>query len=245
MEGWLFFEGEPPSTPVQILVDGAVASTAAPDGTFHLGRVGAGRRVVMFRALGLGSATVTVSARSGESALLLAPFSSRPAVVTTLPGVRTVASMRAGFDERRRRGQGYFVDRSTIERVKPQALADLLRGIPGVKVVASSQGYRYLSTTAKPSTINSSTATKTDIEKARVENQGKDAAVVNYTGSEQGCDLMIYVDGLPFTVNEGDVDVLLRASDIVALEVYTTASSVPRQFAGFKAACGVVLIWRT
>jgi hypothetical protein len=42
----------------------------------------------------------------------------------------------------------------------------------------------------------------------------------------------------------GDAEVRLPVAEIAAMEVYLSAGSVPRQFAGANAACGVIMIWR-
>jgi hypothetical protein len=69
---------------------------------------------------------------------------------------------------------------------------------------------------------------------------GQDAT----TGDGGTCDMMMYVDGQPFPTDGGDVDSRIRVNEITAMEVYVTAGSVPRQFAGLNAACGVIVIWR-
>ncbi|HEX6942871.1 MAG TPA: hypothetical protein VF128_08070, partial [Gemmatimonadaceae bacterium] len=58
------------------------------------------------------------------------------------------------------------------------------------------------------------------------------------------CNMMLYLDGQPFPVEGGDVDSRIRVDDIAAAEVYVSASSVPREFAGQSAACGVIVLWR-
>ena len=56
--------------------------------------------------------------------------------------------------------------------------------------------------------------------------------------------MMIYVDGQVFLYEPGHADAAVRISEITALEVYVSAGSVPREFAGASAACGVIVIWR-
>ena len=67
----------------------------------------------------------------------------------------------------------------------------------------------------------------------------------NAEGSEAGqCDMVMYVHGQPFQNESGEADVSIRVQDILAMEVYVAAGSVPRAFAGANAACGVIMLWR-
>ena len=58
------------------------------------------------------------------------------------------------------------------------------------------------------------------------------------------CDVMFYLDGQPYPMENGEADGRIPVTEIAALEAYLTAGSVPRQYAGTNAACGVILIWR-
>jgi hypothetical protein len=54
----------------------------------------------------------------------------------------------------------------------------------------------------------------------------------------------VYVDGSRVYNAGGGLEAVVRARDVLALEVYTRASSAPLQFGGTTAGgCGVVLIW--
>jgi hypothetical protein len=61
---------------------------------------------------------------------------------------------------------------------------------------------------------------------------------------DTACDMMIYLDGQPLLLEAGHADARVRVNEIAALEVYVSASSVPREYAGSTAACGVILVWR-
>jgi hypothetical protein len=58
------------------------------------------------------------------------------------------------------------------------------------------------------------------------------------------CDMMIYLDGQVLLVESGHADSRILVNEIAALEVYVSAASVPRQFAGERSACGVIVVWR-
>jgi len=50
---------------------------------------------------------------------------------------RTMSGKMRGFEERRRKGFGYFITPEQIEHRQPQRSTDMLRGVPGVTVGAS------------------------------------------------------------------------------------------------------------
>jgi hypothetical protein len=127
----------------------------------------------------------------------------------------------AEFRQRRRAGGGVFLERAEIEKRNPRTLTDLLRTVQGIRVVPTSSGYRYVS--------------------AHFRRLSQEVSA----GAEAGmCDLMVYLDGQPFPMEGGDADSRIRVNELAALEVYVSASSVPRQFAGASAACGVIMLWR-
>jgi hypothetical protein len=56
------------------------------------------------------------------------------------------------------------------------------------------------------------------------------------------CKPRIYLDGVRANTSVG-LETVVGARQVAALEVYTRGSSVPLQYGGSNAACGVVLIW--
>jgi hypothetical protein len=223
IEGWILFPDEPPSVPVQILVDGRIASTARSSGEFLVERAGTGERQIAFRANGYVRTSVAVDVHAGESVLFAVAMQRVSAVILARATHRVVPGeeWRTGFEQRRKSGQGFFLDQEGIRRRGGQTLADLLRGVPGVRLVPAATGYHYEST------------------------RSADAGAGAFAGNEplDRCEMMFYVDGQPFLIEEGAVDSNVRSAQIAALEVYASAATVPKQFAGARAACGVIVIW--
>jgi hypothetical protein len=59
-----------------------------------------------------------------------------------------------------------------------------------------------------------------------------------------GCAPTIYIDGLMMRALSGaDIDVLVRAEDVGAIEVYSE-SQVPPQFQDPLSGCGSIVLWR-
>jgi hypothetical protein len=148
-----------------------------------------------------------------------------------------------GFFERQRSNFGHFVTPEAIERRQAARVTDLLRAIPGVRVVATGGG----------------SAGRTEVQ-------------LRGSSLSQGglCRPRIFVDGLIY--NRGDArpirdrpqnateqayeDALRRTdglslddightSTIAAIEVYRSASQVPVQFGGssIETLCGVIVVW--
>jgi hypothetical protein len=216
IDGWVLLSGE--ETAVQVLVDDVVRDTAAVDGSFHVTEVVEGIRRVTLRAAGHVPAQLTIPVQGGQSQLLLVTL--QPAFLVVVQRPPPMSNTRlAEFNQRRRTGGGFYLDRAEITRRNPRTLTDLLRGVPGLRVIARSGGYTYTSTHFQ-----------------RFPSRGDDIG--------NACEMMLYVDGQSFPVSTGDADSRLPVSDIGAIEVYVTAGSVPRRYAGRTSACGVILVWR-
>lgn len=126
--------------------------------------------------------------------------------------------IRAGFYDRQRRGFGRFLTREQIDRKNAVQFSDLLRGIPGVRLVPGPFGtFRPLFSRASIS--------------GRLRGEG--------------CRAAVYLDGISWGVGGGgiEVDDLVRPGDVEAIEIYSNALEAPGRYAGPSARCGVILIW--
>jgi hypothetical protein len=216
ISGWVLLP-ELNDARVQILVDDVQRGTAAPDGSFSLPNVPDGMRRLTFRSPGLAQRHIQITAQEGQSALMLVTLRVAPVVVVQVDGPPPDSRL-TDFRQRRRLGNGTFFDRAEIERRNPRVLSDLLRSVPGVRLESFQGGVRYVS--------------------------GRFRSLSPEAGSGNGsCDMMIYLNGQPFPSDAGTSDARIRVTEILALEVYVAAGSVPREFAGTNAACGVILIW--
>lgn len=222
IDGWVLLAGEEPAA-IQVLVDDVVRDTASSDGSFHVTDIAEGVRRVTIRASGHVPVQLTLSMQAGQSQLLLAALQSPPLQPDPLVVVQRRPAMSdprlAEFNQRRRTGGGFYIDRAEIARRNPRSLTDLLRSVPGLRVIARGGGYTYTSTHFR-----------------RFPSTGGDVG--------NACDMMLYVDGQPFPVETGSADSRLPINEIGAIEVYVTAGSVPRRYAGPTSACGVILVWR-
>ena len=219
LAGWVLLP-EHNDARVQVLVDDVVRATTTPDGSFSVGRIEVGPRTLSFRSAGLAVRHISVNVQQDQSQLLLVTLRKAPVIVVQRSSPAFDQRM-AEFRKRRRAGGGFFLERAEIERRNPRTLSDLMRTVPGVRVLDRGSGFRFVSSHFR-----------------RLAGQPSGS-------SDDGvCDMMLYLDGQPFPVEGGDVDTRIRIDDIAAAEVYVSAGSVPREFAGLSAACGVIVLWR-
>ena len=125
-----------------------------------------------------------------------------------------------GFYERKRRGWGIQLDREEIEAKAPVQFTDILRNLPGVRVVGlGGNRYEVRMAGATPKFRRGSLATP------------------------DPCDPTYYVDGIiykpdpDYGINE------IMVFDVGAVEVYRRASETPAEFLNSDSRCGVVVIW--
>ena len=131
------------------------------------------------------------------------------------------ALLRAGFYQRRKDGGGIFIDRDFIERRQSSAVADILSGLQGVRVL--------------------NTNGSTDV-------QLRSSMTTTFRGMPQMCLPLIFVDGLLLAdgkvAGAGRMNLeQIRPHDLAGIEVYNGEASVPLQFARGGGQCGVVVFW--
>lgn len=138
-----------------------------------------------------------------------------------------------GYYLRKQRGLGRFIERETIERLRPSRIVDVLRREPGVQVLGEGLGQ--------------------DIQFMGMKRAGgwSDNALMGGSGTGGiQCRPAIYLDGGLIRPG-GDSEGYTHLNDVVppelieAIEMYRRVSEVPARFAGSGSTCGVVAIWTT
>ena len=155
----------------------------------------------------LGFEPVSTSLFSIDSGVTITPTLELVPVPRRLNTLRIVAAgmppldWTRGFEERRRRGIGYFVTRSDIERHVATAATDALRGVPGIAIT--------------PVTGSSF---------------GAQSWVVASTRGDRSmsgmCLAALYVDGMKVD----DLNETIRPADMESAEVYASSHGVPPGF---------------
>ena len=205
---------------VQLDGDGQWIAVSAR-GEFRFRGLEAGPHLLRVRALGFAAV---------EGALTLAAHDSITVDVTlaraaaALDTVRAVAPANPGaaygppeFQERRRRGGGFFMTRDEFEKRAPSRLTDLLVNIPGVarRPVESQMG-----TTEYVLVMRGVSTVKGEI-----------------------CPINFFLDGRNLDLGRDDIDRVIRPDDVEAIEVYPGSARLPARYQGPTSRCGVIAIW--
>jgi hypothetical protein len=123
---------------VFLLVNGKGAITDE-EGRFVIPDVRPILDTVQIRYFGLDPSKTTVQLETGRTtdAIFLLSQSVVEVAELKVQVRRTLSAKMRGFEERRRKGFGYFITPEQIERRQPQRSSDVLRGVPGVTVGTS------------------------------------------------------------------------------------------------------------
>jgi hypothetical protein len=206
-----------------ILLPGAPVSVlSAADGRYLLSGVEPGARRVEVRLIGYRTAAATLSFEAGVATqwnvvLEVDPIPIAPLEVT---GSRAATPQLQGFMARRERGLGHFFTRGEIEGMNARDLTDVLRRVPGARVVPVPGPFGTTNVLQLSRSLGAS--------------------------SGRTCPILYYVNGVPFPVRADiGIDAYVRAQDVEAVEVYSGTSRIPPEFTstGQTSRCGVVGVW--
>jgi hypothetical protein len=137
---------------------------------------------------------------------------------------RPLTLARTGFYERRQVRPGVFLDPEVLNRRKPLATTDVLRSMPGVRILES----REVGLGSFPIM---SYAERTQLDPGLPPCFPRvvlDGLVVNTGGREGG---------------PTNLDALVHPVNLQAVEVYRSPAEAPVEFGGGLAACGMIVLW--
>jgi hypothetical protein len=185
--------------------------------------------------LGYGSERVPVFLNPGQTATLRVTMTATPiplqtVVVRTGPAPPAAFGAFAGFWERRARAQGYFVTRAEIDELRATHSTDILRGIPGLRLIASRSG-TFDVRLGRPRPIS-----RDPVYRMRALHDNPDVP-------PNDCPIQLFVDGHPYANDTMSFDEAFRPNEIEAIEVYNSPGQTPAQFGGTRAQCGVIVVW--
>ncbi|HEU0052589.1 MAG TPA: hypothetical protein VFQ39_05405 [Longimicrobium sp.] len=191
------------------------------------------------------------------AALLLA---AAPLAAQSSPDA--ASSRLEGFEARRERGNGRFVTREEVEQAHPARLTDLLRGVPGVRMVIDEDGKEQVRLGTRTGNRQSAAPTSprgTSGSGGRggATTPGGDPGATNAgtrptVGAlrDQGnaapgdCPVVYYLDGIYFPLSRGEsINDAVPARAVEGVEIYQRAGQVPSQFVRQGSDCGVIVIW--
>jgi hypothetical protein len=142
---------------------------------------------------------------------------------------------REGFEDRRRLGFGKFIDSTELRRSEHRRVSDILRGLPGVRIVRFRECDRSASNRCGP------------IEERAATGRG-DTSFYRLGGRDEYCWMSVIWDGHPLYwsgsgTSPPDLGRLMRVADLEAIEIYRSAGEAPTEYSGASGACGVILLW--
>jgi hypothetical protein len=216
VSGRIVLEGAPSNAGSRVEVVGTGVVTMTNDkGDFTMKNLPSGTHVLLARHLGFGAETVPVDLSSHEPKQVTIKLPKYVAVIDpVIVTARRAASLdKVGFNRRQRSGTGFYLGPDQIQSIHPNALTDILRRAPGLRVEYGPEGEE----------ITSSRGT------------------TSLTGGG-GC-VQFYVDDMPWqSAMPGDVNNFVNANEVVGVEVYAGPGAPPEYTRGMQD-CTTVVIW--
>jgi hypothetical protein len=183
------------------------------------------------------------------------------AQLLTTVRVKARRGVAAEFERHRTHGTGYYLTSEQIERQHAARVTDLLRNVPGVRVITTENGGLSLrlrgGLSRERTTVQLDSLGAAGSQARQPPGGGNDPSdppplatderamsLMSRLGKEAAkCEVVYYIDGLRSRPIDGEIDLEIRPEDIWAIEVYPTSNGVPAQYDTREAQCGLVLIW--
>jgi len=231
-----------PVAGASVRIDALAAVTTDAQGRFRVRTISPGEHRVTVTHPSLGARTVAlplpadaaeVELRAGEGRALAASVRR----VVRLAGIGATAQARRpgldiqGFYQRQHVGIGTFLTDAQLQRVPGGSLANVLRTVPGVRILRTSETTNgsFSMRSISPKTLAVSTRNSTGISRT------------------PPCLMDVYMDGGlvagPSLGERGSISLDdLNLSSVEAVEVYRAAEAPP-EYRNSTSTCGVILIW--
>ncbi len=220
----------------------SLVTSSDVNGRFALDSVPEGTQTLIARGIGFVPYRAVIDVLAPEAAhhdVALAPFVAAMDTVRVL-GRRSSEAWRAGFDLRKTRGFGEFLDEAALTRRDPKNVSDLFVDMPGVDVLSSGAFGRKVVMRGRAGGLFCIPAIWVDGIRF-FNGQGRSGrsptiGAVTVTGNREAVDLMEYT-------GTADLEFVVNPNDIKAVEVYSRDSQVPVEFDDPADGCGSIVIW--
>ena len=209
-------EGHPLSNAQVELVGVPGTSTSDERGRYRLGKLPGGSWDARVQRIGFLPTRLAVVLHPNSTTTMTLTLR---AATTTLDTVRVQAHLPDAFALRRKAQQypgATFFSKAAIDSLHASRVTDILRRARGVQLVVTDSG--------GPPLVQMLRSRFSDLNHAGI------------------CPVEYYVDGVPFDM-QNSPDAYFHPGDIVAIEVYDGASTIPPEYKAGSSACGVVVIW--
>lgn len=210
-------------------------------GRFRLAGVPIGRHEFRVRQLGFRALVLTVGvpqpgqAELGRLELTAGTPVLEGVVVEAEPTVRHLAQV--GFYERKESEVGAFVERKQLRAWAPRVTTDVLRHMPGIRVLPNPNYGRDLPPPRSAMGFVLGPSPGRDLRRFLIYSTRAPSA--------EQCPPLYFVDGV--YVGDGltvDLDSHVSAAQLDAVEYYSGSGRVPARFNRPGSACGVLVLWR-
>ena len=216
LSGRVILEGNAPGGGSRVEVHGTESVTTTNEkGEFTLKNLPSGSHVVVARHLGYAADAVAVdlSSREPKAVTIRLPKYVNVMDPVLVTARRTAALDRVGFERRRRSGQGRYIGPEQLARMNPQRVTDVLRQLPGLRVINGPEGEIVESTRGVGGVLGGS--------------------CVQFYVDEMRWQ----------TMAPGDVNSFISGQELVAMEVYQGPSTPAQYVAPGRGNCTTILLW--
>lgn len=135
-------EGKPLEGAMVLLLGTQLSARSDAEGAFRLIGLPAGTQSVEVREIGYSPKRFAVDLSPRRPSTLAAMLDERTQVLKTMEITAKRGSEIAGFDQRKKSGLGYYMDRDQVEKAGAISTTDLFRQVPGLTVAWDGQGYQ-------------------------------------------------------------------------------------------------------
>jgi hypothetical protein len=199
---------------------GTVVQITDRNGRFRFEDVEMGTRVLETRHIGYSTRSDTIAL--GREPVVDVFVTMETRAIPLEPIAVTVFARptpMGGFLQRRENQPGVFLGAPEIDRQRPARASDILAAVPGLRPLCDGSG------------------------RCRFESVRSAPSIVSDDATLPGCPMEVYLDGVSVSL-DGDIDALVRPTEIGGLEIYRGASETPTRFSSVRSGrCGALVIW--
>lgn len=200
-------------------------------GRFRFRGVPPGLQRVDVRRLGFAPAFIEVQVPDDDSVVVQIRLVQRaqPLPVVPVEGAQPIDYRLKDFERRRSSGVGQFLTAADLAPERSKPLGDVVGRLRSTYVVRSATAACLTATRGSQSFLNSATGW-----------------CGNRSIGGAYCPVAVFVDGYPaYTGHEEEVFNLnaLRADEVLGVEFYSGAGTMPRDLSASRGTCGALVIW--
>jgi hypothetical protein len=143
VSGRVVLEGSPTSAGSRVeLVGTDIVAVTNDKGEFTMSNLPSGSKVLLARHLGFGAETVPVDLSSHEQKRVTIKLPKFLAVMdpVLVTARRSAALDKIGFSQRKKSGFGYYIGPERLQNMHANAVTDILRMVPGLRVSYGPEG---------------------------------------------------------------------------------------------------------